>query len=119
MFRRCTKITATALALAVFVVLFDYPWPVVVFGIAGAAAVILVHRLNIRRLLGRVHTVVASDAPFGTTCDDTGHFVATLNSPFNTGVLKPGTATITVASFSTGEFVIQTVRLAKSHPSRA
>ena len=43
---------ATALALAVFVVLFDYPWPVVVFGIAGAAAVILVHRLNIRRLLG-------------------------------------------------------------------
>ena len=43
---------ATALALAVFVVLFDYPWPVVVFGIAGAAAVIFVHRLNIRRLLG-------------------------------------------------------------------
>jgi glycerol-3-phosphate acyltransferase PlsY len=43
---------ATALALAVLVVLFDYPWPVVVFGIAGAAAVILVHRLNIRRLLG-------------------------------------------------------------------
>ena len=43
---------ATALALAVFVVLFDYPWPIVVFGIAGAAAVILVHRLNIRRLLG-------------------------------------------------------------------
>ena len=43
---------ATALALAAFVVLFDYPWPVVVFGIAGAAAVIFVHRLNIRRLLG-------------------------------------------------------------------
>ncbi len=43
---------ATALALAVFVVLFDYPWPIVVFGITGAAAVILVHRLNIRRLLG-------------------------------------------------------------------
>ena len=43
---------ATALALAAFVVLFDYPWPVVVFGIAGAAAVILVHRMNIRRLLG-------------------------------------------------------------------
>ena len=42
----------TALALAVFVVLFDYPWPVVVFGIAGAAAVILMHRQNIRRLLG-------------------------------------------------------------------
>jgi glycerol-3-phosphate acyltransferase PlsY len=43
---------ATALGLAVFVVLFDYPWPVVVFGIAGAAAVIFMHRQNIRRLLG-------------------------------------------------------------------
>jgi len=43
---------ATALGLAVFVVLFDYPWPVVVFGIAGAAAVILMHRQNIRRLIG-------------------------------------------------------------------
>lgn len=41
----------TALGLAVFVVLFDYPWPVVAFGIAGAAAVILMHRHNIRRLL--------------------------------------------------------------------
>jgi glycerol-3-phosphate acyltransferase PlsY len=43
---------ATATGLAVFVVLFGYPWPVVVFGIAGAAAVILMHRANIRRLLG-------------------------------------------------------------------
>ena len=43
---------ATALGLAVFVVLFDYSWPVVVFGIAGAAAVILMHRQNIRRLIG-------------------------------------------------------------------
>jgi len=42
----------TALGLAVFVVLFDYSWPVVVFGIAGAAAVILLPRHNIRRLLG-------------------------------------------------------------------
>lgn len=42
----------TALGLAVFVVLFGYPWPVVVFGIAGAAAVILLHRHNIRRLIG-------------------------------------------------------------------
>jgi len=42
---------ATALGLAVFVVLFDYPWPVVVFGIAGAAAVIFMHRQNIRRLV--------------------------------------------------------------------
>jgi glycerol-3-phosphate acyltransferase PlsY len=43
---------ATALALAVLVVLFGYPWPVVVFGVAGAAAVIFMHRQNIRRLLG-------------------------------------------------------------------
>jgi glycerol-3-phosphate acyltransferase PlsY len=43
---------ATALGLAVFVVLFDYPWPVMAFGIAGAAAVILMHRQNIRRLIG-------------------------------------------------------------------
>jgi glycerol-3-phosphate acyltransferase PlsY len=42
---------ATAVALAVLVVLFGYPWPIVVFGIAGAAAVIFVHRQNIRRLL--------------------------------------------------------------------
>ena len=42
----------TATALAVLVVVFDYPWPVVVFGIAGACAVIFLHRANIRRLLG-------------------------------------------------------------------
>jgi glycerol-3-phosphate acyltransferase PlsY len=42
----------TALGLAVFVVLFGYSWPIVVFGVAGAAAVILLHRHNIRRLAG-------------------------------------------------------------------
>jgi acyl phosphate:glycerol-3-phosphate acyltransferase len=42
----------TALGLPVFVVLFGYPWPIVAFGIAGAAAVIALHRQNIRRLLG-------------------------------------------------------------------
>jgi acyl phosphate:glycerol-3-phosphate acyltransferase len=42
----------TALGLAFFVVLFDYPWPIVAFGIAGAGAVIALHRQNIRRLLG-------------------------------------------------------------------
>jgi len=43
---------ATAVGLAVFVVLFGYPWPIVVFGVAGATAVILMHRQNVRRLLG-------------------------------------------------------------------
>ena len=43
---------ATALALTALVVLFGYPWPIVVFAIAGTAAVIFVHRQNIRRLLG-------------------------------------------------------------------
>ncbi len=42
----------TAAGLAVFVVVFGYPWPVVAFGVAGAAAVIALHRQNIRRLLG-------------------------------------------------------------------
>jgi glycerol-3-phosphate acyltransferase PlsY len=42
----------TALALAVLVVAFGYSWPVVAFGVAGATAVILLHRHNIRRLVG-------------------------------------------------------------------
>jgi len=42
---------ATALGLAVFVVVFNYPWPIIAFGIAGSAAVIFMHRQNIRRLL--------------------------------------------------------------------
>ena len=42
----------TAAGLAVFVVVFDYPWPIIAFGIAGAVAVIAMHRQNIRRLLG-------------------------------------------------------------------
>jgi len=42
----------TALALAVLVVVLGYPWPIVAFGVAGAAAVIAMHRQNIRRLLG-------------------------------------------------------------------
>lgn len=42
---------ATALSLAALVVALGYPWPIVVFGVAGAAAVITVHRQNIRRLL--------------------------------------------------------------------
>lgn len=41
----------TAVGLAVFVVVFDYPWPIVAFGIAGAVAVIGMHHANIRRLV--------------------------------------------------------------------
>jgi glycerol-3-phosphate acyltransferase PlsY len=40
----------TAVALAVFVLAFGYPWPIVIFGVAGAVAVIALHHQNIRRL---------------------------------------------------------------------
>jgi glycerol-3-phosphate acyltransferase PlsY len=40
-----------AIALPVFVTLFGYSWPVIVFGVVGAAAVIFMHRQNIRRLV--------------------------------------------------------------------
>lgn len=43
---------ATAISLAVLVVVLGYPWPIVVFGVAGAAVVVAMHRQNIRRLLG-------------------------------------------------------------------
>ena len=42
----------TALALVVLVLAIGYPRPVLVFAAVGAAAVIFLHRLNIRRLLG-------------------------------------------------------------------
>ncbi len=42
----------TAIVLVVLVVVLGYPWPIIVFGIAGATAVIALHRQNIRRLLG-------------------------------------------------------------------
>lgn len=42
----------TAFALVILVVALDYPWPIIAFGIAGAAAVIVLHRQNIRRLVG-------------------------------------------------------------------
>lgn len=42
----------TAVALAILVVVLDYRWPIIAFGIAGAAAVIVLHRQNVRRLLG-------------------------------------------------------------------
>jgi acyl phosphate:glycerol-3-phosphate acyltransferase len=42
----------TALALVGFVLLFGYDWPVVVFAVAGAAAIVFLHRHNLRRLAG-------------------------------------------------------------------
>lgn len=42
---------ATAVALAILVVVLGYPWPIVAFGVGGAAAVFFMHRQNIRRLL--------------------------------------------------------------------
>jgi glycerol-3-phosphate acyltransferase PlsY len=41
---------ATALALVVLVVGLGYEWPIVLFGVAGAIAVIALHHANIRRL---------------------------------------------------------------------
>jgi glycerol-3-phosphate acyltransferase PlsY len=41
----------TAAALGVLVIVLDYPWPIVAFGIAGAVAVIALHHQNIRRLV--------------------------------------------------------------------
>lgn len=43
---------ATASSLAVLLVALDYPWPIAAFGVGGAIAVILLHRQNIRRLVG-------------------------------------------------------------------
>lgn len=41
----------TTLALVLFVWLFDAPWPVVGFAVAGATAIVFLHRHNLRRLL--------------------------------------------------------------------
>ena len=41
----------TAAALGVLVIVLDYPWPIVAFGVAGAVAVIALHHQNIRRLV--------------------------------------------------------------------
>jgi glycerol-3-phosphate acyltransferase PlsY len=41
----------TAVALGVLVIALDYSWPIAVFGVAGAVAVIAMHHQNIRRLL--------------------------------------------------------------------
>lgn len=40
----------SALALPVFAVVFGYPWPVIVFATVTGAAVIFLHRTNLRRL---------------------------------------------------------------------
>src|SRR5262245_1652012 len=39
----------TAVALGVLVIVLDYPWPIVLFGVAGAVAVIAMHHQNLRR----------------------------------------------------------------------
>lgn len=41
----------TAVALGVLVIALGYPWPIVLFGVAGATAVIAMHHQNIRRLV--------------------------------------------------------------------
>jgi glycerol-3-phosphate acyltransferase PlsY len=43
---------ATALALVAFVTLLGYEWPVLVFAALGAAAIVFLHRHNLRRLAG-------------------------------------------------------------------
>ena len=43
---------AAALALVILVLAIGYPWPVIAFAVAGATGVILLHRHNIRRLVG-------------------------------------------------------------------
>jgi glycerol-3-phosphate acyltransferase PlsY len=42
----------TAVALVVFVVLLGSDWPVIVLAVAGALAIVLLHRHNLRRLAG-------------------------------------------------------------------
>lgn len=42
---------AAAASLPLWAWLIGYPWPVIAFGVAAAAAVVALHRANIRRLL--------------------------------------------------------------------
>jgi acyl phosphate:glycerol-3-phosphate acyltransferase len=42
----------TAFALVGFVLLFGYDWPVIAFALVGAAAIVFLHRHNLRRLAG-------------------------------------------------------------------
>ena len=41
----------TAVGLAVLVVALGFPWPIILFGVSGAVAVIALHHQNIRRLV--------------------------------------------------------------------
>jgi acyl phosphate:glycerol-3-phosphate acyltransferase len=53
-----------AAALALLVIALGYPWPIVVFGIAGGVAVIAMHHQNIRRLFaGTEHRFELRRAP--------------------------------------------------------
>jgi hypothetical protein len=42
----------TAVALIVLVPLLGADWPVIAFAVAGAAAIVFLHRHNLRRLAG-------------------------------------------------------------------
>jgi glycerol-3-phosphate acyltransferase PlsY len=57
---------ATALSLVGFVLLFGYDWPVVVFAVVGAAAIVFLHRHNLRRLAG------GTEHRFGSVVRKTG-----------------------------------------------
>jgi glycerol-3-phosphate acyltransferase PlsY len=59
---------AAGLSLPVIAVLLGYPWPVIVFAGAAAAAIVLLHRSNIRRLLSGTEnraTLRRATAPAG------------------------------------------------------
>jgi acyl phosphate:glycerol-3-phosphate acyltransferase len=51
------------LSLPVLAVVFDYPWPVIVFAAAAAVAIVVLHRSNIRRLLAGTENRVTLRRP--------------------------------------------------------
>ena len=57
----------TAVTLGVLVIVLGYPWPIVVFGVAGATAVIAMHHQNIRRLFAGTEHRFESRRPGGAS----------------------------------------------------
>lgn len=57
----------TAVALGVLVIVLDYPWPIVAFGVGGAVAVIALHHQNIRRLFAGTEHRFESRRPGGAS----------------------------------------------------